>query len=116
MKKINMTPQRFPNDPKIWGPHAWIFIHTIASQYPERPTQQEKQRYKMFFVNLPWVLPCVQCGINMMNYIEQNYTSFNKAFESRQALFDWTVGFHNHVNSQERTIIYNQNHPKRTIL
>lgn len=95
--------QKFSNDPKIWGPHAWIFLHTIASQYPVRPTMAEKQKYKTFFTVLPSVLPCVQCGVNMMTYIQNNYSAFVNAFDSRQALFQWTVAFHTHVNSNERS-------------
>lgn len=112
------TMQRFSNDPRVWGPHAWIFIHTIASQYPVRPTPSEKQKYKTFFMVLPSVLPCVQCGINMMTYIESNYSAFNQAFDSRQALFQWTVAFHNYVNSNERpsTITHNNPQPRRTII
>lgn len=124
--------QNFSNDPKVWGPHAWVFIHTIASQYPTRPTSSDKEKYKTFFTILPSVLPCVQCGVNMMTYIHENYSAFINAFESRQALFQWTVAFHSHVNSNERpttasstrspipAALYrpkeSPNHPKRTII
>lgn len=123
--------QNFSNDPKVWGPHAWVFIHTIASQYPTRPTSSDKEKYKTFFTILPSVLPCIQCGVNMMTYIHENYSAFINAFESRQSLFQWTVAFHSYVNSNERptasstrspipAALYrpreSPNHPKRTII
>jgi hypothetical protein len=116
--------QQFSNDPKVWGPHAWIFIHTIAAQYPVRPTTSEKEKFKTFFTILPSILPCVQCGINMMSYIQQNYSAFIHAFDSRQALFKWTVDFHTFVNSKERsdtvpptrTKLTSPNQPKRSII
>ena len=36
-------------DAKVWGPHAWKFLHTITLNYPENPTDQNKADYKHFF-------------------------------------------------------------------
>ena len=27
---------------KIWGPDAWLFLHTITFNYPENPSEQDK--------------------------------------------------------------------------
>lgn len=113
---LSPSIQQFSNDPKVWGPHAWIFIHTIASQYPNHPTADDKQKFKTFFTILSYVLPCTQCGMNMMTYIQQNYTAFLRAFDNRQSLFNWTVNFHNFVNSSERQQSRSNLQPKRTIL
>ena len=31
-------------DPKIWGPHYWFFLHTIAMSYPLRPNAVTKKK------------------------------------------------------------------------
>ena len=33
---------------KIWGPHAWIFLHSITMAYPENPTDNDKKYMKIF--------------------------------------------------------------------
>ena len=32
-------------DPKIWGPHYWFFLHTVAFHYPIHPTSIQKKMY-----------------------------------------------------------------------
>ena len=32
-------------DPKIWGPHYWFFLHTLALTYPETPNEVIKKKY-----------------------------------------------------------------------
>ena len=39
-------------EPNIWGPSAWIFLHTITLQYPEKPTDDDKKKYYVFFNSL----------------------------------------------------------------
>ena len=40
-------------DPKIWGPHYWFVLHTIALTYPLTPNDTTKKKYYDFFHNLP---------------------------------------------------------------
>ena len=44
-------------DPKIWGPHYWFVLHTIALQYPLHPTKIIKKKYYDFIQNLPLFIP-----------------------------------------------------------
>jgi hypothetical protein len=32
-------------DPKIWGPHYWFFLHTLAMCYPNYPNEVTKKKY-----------------------------------------------------------------------
>ena len=36
-------------DPKVWGPNAWIFLHSITMNYPKNPTNEDKEKYRTFF-------------------------------------------------------------------
>ena len=31
-------------DPKIWGPHYWFFLDTIAMTYPNHPNAVTKKK------------------------------------------------------------------------
>ena len=30
-------------NPKFWGPHAWIFLHSITLNYPKEPSDEDKK-------------------------------------------------------------------------
>ena len=32
-------------NPEIWGPGAWLFLHTITLNYPTNPTFEDKENY-----------------------------------------------------------------------
>ena len=84
--------------PSLWGPGAWTFIHYIALAYPENPSQEDKENYKNFFINLQNVLPCQNCSDNYKQNL-QKY-SLDQALTNTQSLFQWTVNVHNEVNNE----------------
>ena len=45
--------------PEIWGPHAWIFLHSVTLEYPDNPTDEDKQNMINFIDSLGNVLPCI---------------------------------------------------------
>lgn len=89
---------KFSCDPKKWGPSAWTFLHSIALCYPQHPSDMDKQHYKMFFLSLAYVLPCLKCQEHLLAYLSKESSKFEAAFQSRDALMKWVVDFHNHVN------------------
>ena len=85
-------------NPKIWGPHGWFFIHSIALNYPNNPTFKQKQQYYDFFKTLMNVIPCEKCAYhyseNFKNYPIENF------LDNTEKLFNWTVDIHNIVNQK----------------
>ena len=61
---------RFKPEKKDWGPGAWSFIHYVALAYPENPTGEDKENYKMFYANLINVLPCQKCALNYQKHLD----------------------------------------------
>ena len=57
-------------NPKLWGPHAWIFLHYITLGYPDCPDKQTKDAYKNFFINIKDILPCDTCKKHYSENIE----------------------------------------------
>tara|TARA_B100001248_G_scaffold250540_1_gene224740 strand:+ start:375 stop:818 length:444 start_codon:yes stop_codon:yes gene_type:complete len=83
--------------PEVWGPHAWIFLHSVTFDYPDNPSETKKEQYKVFFESLQNVLPCEICR----NHYQENLKRFpiNKnVLKSRKNLIEWLIDIHNSVN------------------
>lgn len=87
--------------PKIWGPHAWVFLHSITFNYPENPTYEEREAYKIYFEKLSDVLPCDECKESYSRFIKEGVTKLdNDALENRSSLTKWMYYIHNAVNKK----------------
>lgn len=95
-------------DPKIWGPGAWLFLHSITLNYPNSPTQVEKKIYSDFFNLLGQVLPCSACREHYHKNNNNLPVQFN--LDSKEALVKWLVEIHNKVNllNDKPTITYDE--------
>jgi hypothetical protein len=81
-------------NPKIWGPHAWIFLHTITLNFPENPTPEQKKYYKIFFETLSQIIPCDKCRFNYAKKIK----NYPVNVDSKKDLVEWLLFIHNDVN------------------
>lgn len=93
---------KFSCDPRKWGSSAWTFLHSVAVCYPKQPSDEDKQHYKMFFLSLPYVLPCLRCQENFLRHMSTEACNFDNAFTSRDSLVRWVIDLHNHVNRDLR--------------
>lgn len=83
-------------NPKFWGPHGWIFLHSVTMNYPKNPTNIDKQVYANFFKSLQKVLPCEKCCVHYSQNIQEY--PIEPALESRDSLVRWLIKIHNEVN------------------
>ena len=81
-----------------WGPQAWSFIHYIALSYPDNPTEEDKNNYKDFYINLQNVLPCPKCASNYKDNLER--IPIDTSLVGNKELFKWTIDIHNMVNNE----------------
>jgi len=79
-----------------WGPSAWLFLHSVSFQYPENPTDQDKNNYKIFFESLQNILPCPNCREHYQKNLKENPMNL----ESRESLIKWVIDLHNAVNKK----------------
>ena len=93
-------------DPKIWGPSAWDFIHTVALGYPSSPTLTDKNNYRDFYTNIGNILPCPVCQRHYNEFLSGRLLDLDEALESTESLFNWTVDAHNNVNENNRKPIW----------
>ena len=85
-------------NPNFWGPHAWIFLHTISMNYPKKPTEEDKQTYYQFFKGLEDILPCEKCAYNYSTNLQKH--PLEQSLESRDSLIRWLIQIHNEVNKE----------------
>lgn len=92
--------------PSMWGKQAWHFIHLVALQYPEIPTQEDRDNYLAFFKSLQNTLPCPACS----KHFQENMERMPINLDSREGLFKWTVDMHNEVNKKtnKRVLSYDE--------
>jgi len=88
------------SSPKVWGKYFWTTIHIAALGYPDNPTREEMHTYQTFYKNFGKVLPCKKCAHNYERHLTE--LPIEKALESRDSLFAWTVSLHNLVNKEHR--------------
>ena len=92
-------------NPNIWGPHAWIFLHSIILSYPNCPTTEDKKNIKSFFMNLGNILPCHECRNNYKKHL-QKYELTDEILSSKKKLILWLINIHNEVNLKTNKKIY----------
>lgn len=91
-------------DPEIWGPNAWVLLHTITLVYPHKPTNNDKQIYKNFFTNLYKILPCDWCSHNYK--IHLNKYPIDNYLNSKKNIVQWLINIHNETNKTLNKNIY----------
>lgn len=80
-------------DPIYWGKNGWIFLDSIALTY--KPEYKEK--YKLFFEQLPYILPCISCGQKLID----NIKTLDSALESKESLLSWLLEIRNEVYKEQ---------------
>jgi hypothetical protein len=84
---------------KIWGPPMWITLHTITFSYPINPTDEDKKKYKKFFMLVGDMLPCILCKKSYNEFIGCGETKLdNGVMMSKDTLTKWLYHLHNKVN------------------
>lgn len=76
-------------DPEYWGKSGWIFLNSIALTY--EPVN--KENYKQFILQLPYILPCKSCGENL----KKNISSLDNALETKENFIHWLINVRNGI-------------------
>ena len=84
-------------NPKFWGPHAWMFLHSVTMNYPKHPSTADKALYRSFFASLTRILPCEKCAYHYNQHSKDD--PIDLALESRDKLVRWLIKIHNKVNT-----------------
>jgi len=83
-------------EPKVWGPHYWFVLHTIAMSYPVKPNETIRKKFYDFYQNFPLFMPVEEIGNSFSKFIDKYPVT--PYLESRQSLVRWTHFIHNKIN------------------
>jgi len=81
-------------EPIYWGKSGWIFLNSIALTY--KP--ENKEKYKLFLQQLPYILPCRSCGINLIKNMEQ----LDNALTNKELLLEWLLKIRNEIYIEQK--------------
>ena len=84
-------------DSKVWGPHYWFVLYSIALTYPNTPNNTIKKKYYEFIQNLPLFLPHDEIAGHFSNLL--NKYPVTAYLDSRDSLTRWIHFIHNRINS-----------------
>ena len=82
-------------DPRVWGPHYWFVLHTIAQSYPLRANEVTRKKYYSFIQDLPLFLPVPGIGNNFAKLLDRYPVA--PYLDSRRAFTRWMHFVHNKV-------------------
>jgi len=85
-------------DPKVWGPHYWFFLHTLAMTYPHHPNTITKKKYYEFIQNLSLFLPVEEISSEFSKLLEQYPVS--PYLDNRDSFIRWMHFIHNKINEK----------------
>ena len=76
------------------GRATWTFLHTLAAQYPDKPSFQQKRDAKQLIDILTRMYPCGECA----EHFTQVVKAHPPVVSSREEFSQWMCRVHNVVN------------------
>lgn len=83
-----------PADKSLLGRSTWIFLHTMAARYPDKPSTTEQKEMNSFFRAFAKFYPCEYCAQDFQEEIKKHPPQL----KSQEDLSQWLCGIHNIVN------------------
>ncbi|CAO1428953.1 unnamed protein product [Diamesa serratosioi] len=95
-KEVQESPLRedCPWDKNMLGKSTWGLLHTIAANYPEKPTPENQKDVSSFFSILSRLYPCEYCAKDL----QVELVEIPPVTKSQEALSQWLCKLHNRVN------------------
>ncbi|KAM7263565.1 hypothetical protein ACFE04_001248 [Oxalis oulophora] len=84
------------------GRATWTFLHTLAAQYPDKPTRQQKKDVKELMAILSRMYPCKDCADHFKDVLRANPVQAGSHSEFSQ----WMCHVHNVVNRSLGKVIF----------
>ncbi|KAH7575385.1 hypothetical protein ACOSP7_005067 [Xanthoceras sorbifolium] len=84
------------------GRATWTFLHTLAAQYPENPTRQQKRDVKELMTILSRMYPCKECADHFKEVLRANPVQAGSHDEFSQ----WLCHVHNVVNRSLGKLVF----------
>lgn len=79
-----------------WGPCAWNFLHVVAHTRPERLSDEDQERMRVFLREVAHHLPCRHCARHFDEFLDAHMTPASLA--TRASVVALLHQAHNAVN------------------
>jgi FAD-linked sulfhydryl oxidase len=83
-------------DPEVWGPHYWMFLHTVAANYPIKPTALERKVHYRLIHNFHEFLPHRRIAAEFVDLLKANPVT--PYLDTRDDFVRWMHHLHNEIN------------------
>jgi hypothetical protein len=91
----------------VWGNHYWKVLYCIALTYPDNPTDEIKNRTKLFLQNL--CLPCDKCQEEYNTISLVIYPVIDETVSTRNNLLKWIKNIKNIERKKNNQPLYTEN-------
>ena len=85
------------------GTSTWVFLHTLAAQYPSKPSARQKRDVTNLINLLTRLYPCGECAEHFQEIVKVHPPQVG----SREALSRWMCDVHNVVNRSLDKPVFN---------
>ena len=86
---------------QVWGTPGWVFLHSIAFNFPLIPTRKQKLDYIRFFKCIGDVLPCKYCRTCYTKMVNEGpYKLTMKKMRDRRTFSKWVYIIHKVVTDR----------------
>lgn len=89
-------PDESPPTKEELGRRAWTLLHTMASNFPDKPTIEQSEKAEKFIELVGDLYPCSECADHFRELIEKH----PPRTESRKEFSQWMCEAHNIVNER----------------
>ena len=86
----------------VWGPLGWMTLHSVATCYPETPTQTERELMYSWLDMFRDTITCPHCREHFSAMLQTYRATFPGMLNSRQDFALFTFRAHNAVNRRLR--------------
>lgn len=94
-----------PLDRAEVGHSSWNLLHTLAANYPDNPTEEEKAHAKAIIYGLAALYPCHVCAADFRENVRLNPPKV----DTRNDFVLWLCEQHNRVNEKLNKPLFNCN-------
>lgn len=78
----------------------WELLHLFSVQYPENPSQLQKDNAKHLLLNIKFLVPfCLTCSKKDEDTFVENSNNLDLAVSSTNELIEFMIQYHIHVNT-----------------
>lgn len=96
-KQQIQQPAHCPPDVEVLGRATWTFLHTLAANYPEKPSVQQQKEMSGFIGTLGRFYPCWHCADDFRAWMAKGN---EPKTHSREEFEKWMCQAHNEVNKK----------------